>query len=96
LCFRNATARSAQDSGYFGGYVRPANLRTHRADRRFLENQSGKRKAVVVIRERDGSTLPAVFRTEGQALNWVRARIAKGYGCQCGRKPELERVAQSL
>jgi ISXO2 transposase-like protein len=31
-----------------------------------------------VIRERDGSTLPAVFRTEGQALNWVKARIAKG------------------
>jgi hypothetical protein len=31
-----------------------------------------------VIRERDGGTLPAVFRTEGQALNWVRSRIAKG------------------
>ena len=66
------------DAGYFGGYVKPANLKPHRADRRFVENQSGKRKAVVVIRERDGSTLPAVFRTEGQALNWVRARIAKG------------------
>jgi transposase-like protein len=66
------------DSGYFGGYVKPANLKNHRVDRRFYEHQSGKRKAVVVIRERDGSTLPAVFRTEGQALNWVRARIAKG------------------
>jgi transposase-like protein len=66
------------DSGYFGGYVKPANLKDHRVDRRFYEHQSGKRKAVVVIRERDGSTLPAVFRSEGQALNWVRARIAKG------------------
>src|SRR5580704_14962850 len=66
------------DSGYFGGYVKPANLKDRRADRRFYENQSGKRKAVVVIRERDGSTLPAVFRTAGQALNWIRARIAKG------------------
>jgi transposase-like protein len=66
------------DAGYFGGYVKPANLKPHRADRRFLENQSGKRKAVVVIRERDGSTLPAVFRSEKQALNWVRTRIAKG------------------
>jgi transposase-like protein len=66
------------DSGYFGGYVKPANLKNHRQDRRLYENQSGKRKAVIVIRERDGSTLPAVFRTEGQALNWVRARIAKG------------------
>jgi transposase-like protein len=66
------------DAGYFGGYVKPANLAEKRNDRRFGENQSGKRKAVVVIRERDGSTLPAVFRTEGQALNWVRSRIAKG------------------
>lgn len=66
------------DAGYFGGYVKPANLKPHRADRRFLENQSGKRKAVIVIRERDGSTLPAVFRSEGQALNWVKSRIAKG------------------
>src|ERR1700726_1017796 len=66
------------DSGYFGGYVKPANLAEKRKDRRFTANQSGKRKAVVVIRERNGNTLPAVFRTEGQALNFVRSRIAKG------------------
>jgi transposase-like protein len=66
------------DAGYFGGYVKPANLHRQRIDRRFLFNQSGKRKAVVVIRERDGNTLPAVFRTEGAALSWVRSRIAKG------------------
>lgn len=66
------------DSGYFGGYVKPANLAERRRDRRLLENQTGKRKAVIVIRERDGSTLPAVFRTEGQALNFIRSRIAKG------------------
>jgi transposase-like protein len=66
------------DSGYFGGYVRPANLANHRVDRRFLENQSGKRKAVIVIRERNGNTLPAVFRSEKHALNFIRSRIAKG------------------
>jgi ISXO2-like transposase domain/Transposase zinc-ribbon domain len=66
------------DSGYFGGYVKPANRADRRLDRRFAVNQSGKRKAVVVIRERDGNSLPAVFRTEGQALNFIRARIAKG------------------
>jgi hypothetical protein len=66
------------DSGYFGGYVKPANLRDRRLDRRFGVNQSDKRKAVVVIRERDGNSLPAVFRTEGQALNFIRSRIAKG------------------
>jgi transposase-like protein len=52
------------DSGYFGGYVKPANLKNHRVDRRFYEHQSGKRKAVVVIRERNGNTLPAVFKSE--------------------------------
>ena len=57
------------DGGYFGGYVKPANLRENRLDRRFGENQSGKRKAVVVIRERDGNSLPAVFRSEGAALD---------------------------
>ncbi len=66
------------DSGYFGGYVKPANLRERRLDRRFGINQSGKRKAVVVIRERDGNSLPAVFRTEGQALSFIKSRIAKG------------------
>ena len=39
-----------------------ANLRTARVDHRFAENQSGKRKAVIVIRERNGNTLPAVER----------------------------------
>jgi hypothetical protein len=66
------------DSAYFGGYVKPANLHDRRVDRRYAMNQSGKRKAVVVIRERDGNTLPAVFRSEGAALSFVRSRIAKG------------------
>jgi len=66
------------DAGYFGGYVKPANLHDRRKDRRFAANQSGKRKAVVVIRERNGNTLPAVFRTEGQALKFIQSRILKG------------------
>jgi transposase-like protein len=66
------------DAGYFGGYVKPANLRPHRADRRFTENKSGKRKAVIVIRERGGNTIPAVFKSEKQALAFIRQRIAPG------------------
>jgi hypothetical protein len=66
------------DTAYFGGYVKPANIREHRADRRLAANQSGKRKAVVVIRERNGATLPAVFRSEGQALSWIKAKITIG------------------
>jgi transposase-like protein len=66
------------DGAYFGGYVKPANLREDRKDRRLYENKSGKRQVVVIVRERNGNSLPAVFKTEGAALNWIKARVAKG------------------
>lgn len=66
------------DSGYFGGYVKPGNLREHRRDRRLRMNQSGKRKAVIIIRERNGNSVPAVFKSETQALSWIKSRIQPG------------------
>ncbi|HEV2627907.1 MAG TPA: IS1595 family transposase [Pseudolabrys sp.] len=66
------------DAGYFGGYVKPANKREHRADRRLAANQSGKRKAVIIVRERGGNSVPAVFKSEKAALNFIRSRIAHG------------------
>jgi transposase-like protein len=66
------------DGGYFGGYVKPANLKENRRDRRLAANQNGKRQVVVVIRERDGKTLPAVFKSEGAALGFITSRVAKG------------------
>jgi hypothetical protein len=36
------------DGKYFGGYVKPANMKEKRVDRRFAPNQNGKRKVVVV------------------------------------------------
>jgi hypothetical protein len=68
----------AVDGAYFGGYVKPANIREDRKDRRRWQNKSGKREVVVVVRERDGATLPAVFKTEAQAVNFIKARVAKG------------------
>jgi transposase-like protein len=68
--------RAEVDGGYFGGYVKPANRRENRVDRRLRQNQSGKRKVVVVIRERGGNTLPGVFRSEAEALSFIRTRIA--------------------
>jgi transposase-like protein len=65
------------DGAYFGGYVRPANLRENRVDRRLASNKSGKRKVVVVVREREGKALPAVFRSESAALGWINSRVAK-------------------
>ncbi len=66
------------DAGYFGGYVKPANLKEDRKDRRLHRNQSGKRKAVIIVRERDGNSLPAVFKSEGAALSWIKSRISDG------------------
>ena len=56
--------RSEVDGGYFGGYVKPANLKENRVDRRYARNQNGKRKVVVIVRERGGNSVPAVFNTE--------------------------------
>ena len=66
------------DGGYFGGYVKPANHAENRRDRRLAVNQSGKRRCVVIVRERDGKSLPAVFRSEGSALSWIKSRIQPG------------------
>ncbi len=66
------------DGGYFGGYVKPANLREHRVDRRLSENRTGRRKVVVIVRERHGNSVPAVFASEGSALSWIKSRIEPG------------------
>lgn len=66
------------DGGYFGGYVKPANFKEQRRDRRLARNQSGKRRVVVVVRERNGNSLPAVFKSESQAINFIKSRVAKG------------------
>jgi transposase-like protein len=65
------------DGGYFVGYVKPANHKENRRDRRLARNQTGKRKCVVVIRQRDGVVLPAAFRSESAALSSIRNRAAR-------------------
>ncbi len=64
------------DGGYFGGYIKPANHKEYRRDRRLAKNQNGKRKVVVVMRERGGRTLPAVFKSESAALGFIINRVA--------------------
>lgn len=51
------------DGGYFGDYVKPANHKENRRDRRLAINQNGKRQRVVIVREREGHSVPAVFRS---------------------------------
>jgi transposase-like protein len=66
------------DGGYFGGYIKPANNKEYRRDRRLAKNQNGKRKVVVIVRERGGNSVPAVFKTEAQAISFISQRVAKG------------------
>src|SRR5271156_3456008 len=66
------------DGSYFGGYVKPANHVENRRDRRLFKNQNGKRQVVVVIRERNGRTLPFVFKTEAASTSFIRSRVERG------------------
>jgi transposase-like protein len=75
---RTASGDVEIDGAYFGGYVKPANRKEDRIDRRLLEHQTGKRRVVVIMRERAGRTLPFVFRSEDQSLPIIANRIAAG------------------
>jgi transposase-like protein len=66
------------DGAYFGGHVRQENHKRDRVDRRLAIYQTGKRRCVVVMRERGGRTLPFVFRHEGQSLRTIHERIEPG------------------
>jgi hypothetical protein len=44
-------------------------MKENRRDRRSLRNQTGKRKVVVILRERDGNSVPAVFNSEAKPLH---------------------------
>jgi transposase-like protein len=66
------------DGAYFGGYVKPANRREDRKDRRRKIYQTGKREVVVVMREREGRTLPFVAPTEAAGVDRVVASVAPG------------------
>jgi transposase-like protein len=66
------------DGAYFGGHVRPANHKINRIDRRLAENQTGKRRVVVIMRERKGRTLPFVFKSEGESVLTIARTVAPG------------------
>jgi transposase-like protein len=73
---RTVSGEVEVDGAYFGGYVKPANWKENRVDRRLARHQTGKRKVVVIMRERGGSTLPFVFKSEAQAVETIGKRVA--------------------
>ena len=63
------------DGAYFGGHIRPANLKEDRVDRRLSKNQTGKRRVVVAMRERQGRTIPFVTKRESEGVDLVRGTV---------------------
>lgn len=66
------------DGAYFGGYVKPANYKEHRIDRRTAIAQTGKRQVVVAMRKRGGETITHVAQSEGAAVPHIMSKIAHG------------------
>ena len=55
--------------------MKPSNYKENRRDRRLAINQNGKRRVVVIMREREGRTLPFVFKSEAASLPTLESRI---------------------
>ena len=68
------------DGMYLGGHVRPENRAEDRVDRRHAENQTGKRMAILAMRERGGRTLAVRAPEERGDVAWhlVRNHVAEG------------------
>lgn len=64
------------DGAYVGGAIRPANLKENRIDRRRARYQTGKRRVVVVVRQRKGRTLPFVTSNEAHGV-MIAKRVVK-------------------
>ena len=63
------------DGAYFGGYVKPANEKKDRKDRRLLEHRTGKRQSVIIMRERRGRSLAFVAPSEAAGAPIVLASV---------------------
>lgn len=63
------------DGAYFGGHIRPANHKENRRDRRLAQHQTGKRRVVVVARQRKGRTRTTVRRREADGVKFVEAVV---------------------
>ena len=66
------------DGMYAGGYVKPANHKENRRDRRLVRNQTGKRMVVIAARERNGKTITFVSKTEDAAVSKLHDLIEAG------------------
>lgn len=81
------------DGAYFGGYVKPANERKDRKDRRLAHNQSGKRQVVIVARQRDGATKTHVAANEAAGVAFAAANVERGSTVHADEASHWDRLA---
>ncbi|MEX2455412.1 MAG: IS1595 family transposase, partial [Rhodospirillaceae bacterium] len=72
---RKLSGKVEIDGAFFGGYIKPNNIKAERVDRRLSQYRKQK-QAVVVMRERKGKTLAFVFDHESDALDTIRNSVA--------------------
>ena len=84
------------DGGYFGGYVKPANHRENRRDRRLCRNQNGKRKVVVIVRERGGNSRPGRVQERSAGDRVSSAAASPRAPSSTPTKPVMGRPARAL
>ena len=80
------------DGAYFGGYVKPANHKEHRLDRRLRYIQNGKRRVVVIMRQRKGGTLPFVFKAEHDSIGIISQHVALGSTIYADEAPSWDHL----
>jgi transposase-like protein len=69
---------AAVDGAYFGGYVKPANRKVDRIDRRLAMHRTGKRQVVIVARELNGETRTHIAKSEAEGVAFVMSTVAPG------------------
>lgn len=84
------------DGAYFGGYVKPANERKDRKDRRKKINQSGKRQVVIAVRERGGETRTYVGGNEAEGVAVVKRTVENGSTVHADEASHWDRLAANF
>lgn len=82
------------DGAYFGGHIRPSNLKEERVDRRLAKHQTGTRRVVIALRQRGGRILTFVRRTEAEGVDIAKRAVpgsAKLYADEASHWDDLHR-----
>jgi hypothetical protein len=80
------------DGAYFGGHIRPANHIEDRVDRRKLENQTGKRRVVIAVRQRHGRTRTFVRNSEAEGVEIASRIVSRKSVVYADEAPHWDRL----